>query len=148
LDALLLPFKSKTFTGTFSLLADSYAGLEAFKEVSRVLKNGGFYFLTLPSKTWAQARRSVGKTRIDEAAFPTSTGEWVTVPSHVYSTSELHELLAEAGFERILVGDWTIGDSVPPQDFSTSVLAAATVLGLTPNKIPLITYALAYKRNT
>lgn len=145
MDAFGIPFRANSFDGVFSLLGDPYALYEVFEEVLRVLKLGGFFFITLPTKLWAENLRPFLGVKTNETRFLTQDGKTIKIPSFTYDSKDLRENLLVAGFKKVKTGEWGSLDLVSKEDFSEDVLIVARNLGISPEDLPLITYALAYK---
>lgn len=145
MDAFNLPFKSNTFHGVFSLVGDSYALGRAFEEVSRTLKVGGFFMLTLPTKIWRQNLISTLGIKEDETIFGLRNGMKLKVPSFLYSPGNLKEILLSSGFGKVEVGEWKSFNVIQRSDYSKHIVISARNLGLAPEELPLITYAIALK---
>lgn len=145
MDAFNIPFKEDIFDGVFSLLGDAYSLHEAFKEVFRILKTRGFFFVALPTKIWADnLRRFLGIDK-NRAVFKTRNGRSVEVPSFLYDLEDLKETLLSVGFARVKAGERQPSGLILKDQFSKDVLISANNLGVPPEELPLITYALAYK---
>lgn len=145
LDAFKIPFIRNTFDGVFSLLGDPFLLPEVFSEVFRVLKPSSFFFIALPSKTWAKNLRSTLGLSINQASFRTREGNSVETPSFVYDSGELVDTLLSTGFKHIQTGDWQPLSTIPKMLLSQDVLTTAKNLHISYEILPLITYALAYK---
>jgi len=145
MDAFNLPFRSGIFDGVFSLLGDSYALREAFEEVYRVLNSKGLFALTLPTKVWRENLISALGNREDETIFELRDGTEVKVPSFLYDLQDLERVLIDSGFEKAKVGEWKSLNLIERDDFSQHVLISAHNLGILPEDLPLITYAIAFK---
>jgi hypothetical protein len=96
-DARHSPFPDATFDGIFSFLADPYNDDRLWRELSRIIKSGGFWITTLPSHNWAKNFRDV--VSLNESQFVTRDGVKVDLPSYTYSPSELIKGLERFGFE-------------------------------------------------
>jgi len=147
LDAFEMPFRENSFDGVFSFLGDPYALQEVFEEVLRVLKPNSFFLLTLPTNMWAKNLRSFLGVKLNETRFVTRDGKLVKIPSFVFDSKDLRETLLGAGFRKVKAGEWRPLNLISNEKFSKDVLIVAENLGIAPENLPLITYALAWKRN-
>jgi SAM-dependent methyltransferase len=145
MDAFNIPFAENTFDAVFSLLGDHYALKRAFYEAHRVLKPNGFFLLTLPAKIWRQSITTSVGIKENETVFILSNGVQRKVPSFLYSPSELTHVLMDAGFKLVRSDDWNSCSLVEKSNFSDHVIIAARNLGISPEEVPLITWALAWK---
>lgn len=145
MDAFRIPFKENTFDGVFSLLGDPYSLRKAFEEVFRILRPNGFFFMALPSKIWAENLRPFLGVGMNETVFKTVAGRTVKIPSFLYGSRDLQKILQSVGFRQVETGEWQSSRLIFREQFSKDVLTSAENLGMPPEELPLITYALAYK---
>lgn len=145
MDAFRIPFKENTFDGVFSLLGDPYSLSNVFEEVLRILKPNGFFFIALPTRIWAESLRPLLGVEMNQTIFKTRDGRVVKSPSFLYDSKDLQEILLSIGFRRVKTGEWQSLDSISKDQFSRDVLIAAKNLDISPEHLPLITYALAHK---
>lgn len=145
MDAFEIPFRRNTFDGVFSLLGDPYALPKAFKEVLRISKASGFFFLALPSRVWAESLRSVLGVEINQTIFKTRDSRFIETQSFVYDPDELKKVLQAVGFKQVHTGNWRPMKSIPKAQLSRDVLTAAKNIKVPCEKMPLITYAFAIK---
>ena len=145
MDAFRIPFGESVFDGVFSLLGDPYSLREAFEEVHRVLKPSGFFFIALPTKLWADNLRPFLGVQTNLAVFRTQNAKSVKVPSFLYDSKDLKKILLSVGFEQVKTGDWQPSGLISKDEFSRDVLISASNLGIPPEELSLITYALAHK---
>jgi len=145
MDAFRIPFRENTFDGVFSLLGDPYSVPNVFEEVLRILKPDHFFFIALPTKTWAESLRPLLRVEMNQTVFRTRNGRLVKSPSFVYDSKDLQEILSSIGFGKVQTGEWQSLDLIPYDQFSRDVLMAAKNLDISPEYLPLITYSLAYK---
>ena len=145
MDAFRIPFRENAFDGVFSLLGDPYSLTEAFKEVLRILKGNGFFFIALPTKLWAENLRPFLGIGMNQTVFETRNGKSVKIPSFLYDSKDLKKLLSSVGFEQVKTGEWRPLNLITEAQFSRDVLIAAKNLDIPPEDLPLITYALARK---
>jgi len=145
MDAFRIPFKGNTFDGIFSLLGDPYSLPGAFKEVLRILKSGGFFFIALPTKIWAENLRPLLGVEMNQTVFKTRNGRPLKIPSFLYDSKDLQEILSDIGFGQVKTGDWRPLNVISKDEFSRDVLIPAKNLDIQPEDLPLITYALAHK---
>ncbi len=144
-DSFMLPFKPNTFNAVFSFLGDSFMLEKTFREVYRVLKFDGFFFLALPSKIWRKnIARALGINE-DETTFTLRNDKKVKVPSFLYESINLKNALLYVGFGKIESGDWDLSSVVEKHSCSIHVIIAAINQNVAPERLPLVTYALAHK---
>ena len=145
MDAFRIPFKGNVFDGVFSLLGDPYSLPKAFEEVLRILKTNGFLFIALPSKLWAENLRPFLGVEMNQTVFKTLDGRTVKIPSFLYDSKDLQKILLSVGFRQVEAGEWQPSNLISKEQFSRDVLISAENLSMSPEELPLITYALAYK---
>jgi len=145
MDAFKMPFRANIFDGVFSFLGDPYALQEVFGGVLRILKPNGFFLLTLPSKIWAENLRPFLGVELNETRFITRDGKLVNIPSFVFGTVDLRVTLLDVGFKKVKAGEWQSLNLISKEEFSKDILTSARNLGISPENLPLITYALAWK---
>jgi ubiquinone/menaquinone biosynthesis C-methylase UbiE len=144
-DAFNIPFKSGVFQAVFSLLGDSYPLEKVFSDVYRVLRPEGFFFIALPNRIWRKNIALVLGIDENETVFLLRDGKKLRVPSFLYAADDLGKILFTVGFEILKSGDWDSSNLTEHPYFSEHVLIAARNMNITPEKVPLITYALARK---
>jgi len=146
MDAFKSPFKDSTFDGVFSLLGDSYALPEVFREVLRILNPTGFFFIALPTKRWAENLRLLRGIDVNQTLLKTKNGKLIKIPSFVYDVKNLQRILLDIGFKQVETGEWRPLNLIPRNRFSNDILVVAKKLNMPPEDLPLIAYDLAFKQ--
>lgn len=110
-DAENLPLKESTFDVIISTLGDPYNSSDYWKECFRVLRDGGEVCFTTPSYEWAaKFRNKIELSGIHEAQFVLADGEYVTVPSFIYSDEQQKDLISDCGFVEIETSKVTLDE--------------------------------------
>lgn len=86
-DARQLRSQNGAYDAVFSFLADPYNDQALWKEISRVLTDGGFWVITTPSHHWAKNFRS--SEGMKSSRFQTRSQEYVDLPSFTYPISQM-----------------------------------------------------------
>lgn len=94
-SARCIPVKSKSIDCVVASLADPYFYPEMLCEVSRILKDGACFVLTLPDKEWAVNLRGDNNNK---TTFILSNGNTATVFSFTFSDEEIEYLADICGF--------------------------------------------------
>lgn len=135
-DASNLPFVDDCFDGVCAFLFDPYLRSDLFMAIARVLKPGGAFLGTLPSKTWGDAIRGVRKYSTDVARFLTVEGEYVQCRSSLVSALRLPHHMAQAGFSNVKIEELSLPENMTP--VSPDITDAARHIGTEIHDLPII----------
>lgn len=94
-DCHLSPFEDESFELVAAVLGDAYNDAGFWREIHRVLQQGGITLYTTPAFSWAVAFRGPGS--MSDAAFSLASGPVVYLPSYILPPEEQVELIESAG---------------------------------------------------
>lgn len=95
-----MPFSSRFFDVVVASLADPYLYPEAICEINRILKPGGYFAFSTPSKEWAVALRGDSKEN-NKTKFVSDDHEEISVYSFTYSNEELNKIMEMTNFTKV-----------------------------------------------
>ncbi len=95
-----MPFSSRSFDVVVASLADPYLYPEAICEINRILKPGGYFAFSTPSKEWAVALRGDSKEN-NKTKFVSDDHEEISVYSFTYSNEELNKIMEMTNFTKV-----------------------------------------------
>jgi len=145
-SAFNLPFPENHFDGVFAFLADSYNVPRFYSETWRVLKPGGFLFLTCPTKLWATTLRQGDCELLQYARFTTLEGRTVFIPSITRSKEEYHQVLARVGFTKLVYEEFCLPSDYPSNRLPDTIRVPAQRLRREVSRLPLVAALLGEKR--
>ena len=137
-DAEELPFPDGEFACVTAFLCDPFLGLNFLAEARRVLSDGGILIGTTPSEQWGRPLRGALGIDLMETRFVLVGGQVATLPSAIYSNSQLFEMLVTAGFleSSIHIGTHTLPAGTEP--VSDDILKPAETMGLSPYSLGIL----------
>lgn len=139
-----LPFAEESFQSVCAFLFDPYFKPELFEAIAKVLKPGGVFFGTLPSKTWGDTIRQLRGYSLDVARFLTIDGKHIECRSKLAHPIEISNHLARAGFVDIKIEEIPLPENV--HEFSVispDISDAAAFLGVKINDFPIVSMIFA-----
>lgn len=143
-DALRLPFLSSKISVVTAFLYDPYNRPEMYKEVYRVLQDGGLFIGTLPHFVWGTALRrdDLGYDK-NKAKFLTKDKYVIERDSFLMSDTEIEDALKRAGLTLIQMYDLYMPSDV--QKVSNDILIPASERGLSEYTLPVVKLIIAKK---
>ena len=145
LSAFNLLFPESLFDGVFAFLADSYNMPRFYEEAWRVLRPGGFLFMTCPTRLWAETLRQGDGELLYYARFPTLEGKTTLIPSITWSGEEYQRLLADVGFIKVLYEEFCLPLDYPPSRTPDTIKVPARRLGAEISRLSLVAALVAHK---
>ncbi len=146
LSAFELPFKDGVFDLVMTMLCGAYLTRKSAKEIFRILKPNGIYFVTETPTDWARAVQPQRNMPLDKIWFKDHNGGVVLLPfQFIYNIDELVELVEGVGFKTIIKKTLSPGDALPSEDFSGVNRNVAKTLGVDPQMIPLLSAMICIK---
>lgn len=143
-DALRLPFLSSKISAVTAFLYDPYNRPEMYKEVCRVLLDGGLFIGTLPHFEWgATLRRDVFRNNENKAKFLTKDKYIVKRDSFLMNDAEIEDALKRAGLTLLKMYDLCLPSDV--QKVSKDILIPASERGLSKYTLPVVKLIIAEK---
>lgn len=132
-----LPFQRGFFDIVVASLGDPFFYPESIVEISRVLKKGGLFAITLPSYTWARAyRKDLYKT-----TFTKGDGKRVGVYSFCRGLDELYDIFTIARLAPLAVEELYLPKQYP-SSISPAIMDAASAQGLSYWTLPIVIGAI------
>jgi len=139
-SAFEVPLRDSIADLVTAFLFDPFNVAPIEKEMRRITRPDGLFIGTLPSIEWALPVRTAAGLAIDRTQFCLRDGTVVEAPSFVSSHSELRDRFATVGFSDVAVFD--IAPSMSGRPLSRHVLHAASVRGVEPDRLGLVTVVL------
>lgn len=96
-----IPYPDESFEGVLAIGVLEYVENEverAVKEVARVVKPGGFFFLEVPIASWLRRFFYLPMKRV-EKIVRTAQGKRPVFANYLFDREELKQILTQAGFE-------------------------------------------------
>lgn len=137
-------FPPETYDVVVASLADPYLYPEAISEIGRILKNGGHFIFSLPSKEWATALRG-DTSELNKTRFILESGEQAEVYSFTFSLSELTRLMDICGFNEVEAFSST-GAEIIGREISPAITQAAINAHKSVCDLEIVTLAIYQKR--
>lgn len=142
-DAFRLPILSSELSAVTAFLYDPYNKLELYKEVCRVLHDGGVFIGTLPHfKFCMPLRRIIGYNK-NKTKFLTKDEYLVELDSFLMNDSEIRQIVKRAGFTSLQMYDLYLPPDV--QEVSEHILIAASALKVNIYNLPIVKLIIAKK---
>ncbi|SRR6266536_1598806 len=136
-----IPLRDSVADITFSFLFDPFNLPPLEQEVRRITKPGGMFIGTMPSLTWAGQLRKTLRLPNYITRFTLTDGTIVEMPSYISSHNRLKTRFRRVGFADVEVVDLKPDCTTRP--LSRHVVSVAESLGVTPEKLPLVTFIQA-----
>lgn len=137
-DSFRIPFRSSSFGLVTAWLFDAFNSAAFFKEVHRVLCDGGDFLGSVPSAQWGQTLRQQLGMPSDRTRFERKDGEVVEVPSYLIEESELEKMTCTAGFTEYSCATGSLPQNTPLQ-VSPHIKIVADTLGVGVCELPIVT---------
>lgn len=142
-DALRLPFLPLNISAVTAFLYDPYDTPELYKEVHRVLENGGVFIGTLPHFKWGTTLRRILGYDQDKTRLLTKDKYLVELDSFLMSDAEIEQAIKRAGLTLLEMYDLYLPPHV--QEVSEHILIPASAIGLTAYTLPIVKLIIAKK---
>lgn len=142
-DALRLPFLSSKISAVTAFLYDPYNRPEMYKEVCRVLRDGGLFIGTLPHFEFCTILRRILGYDKNKAKFLTKDKYIVKRDSFLMNDAEIEDALKRAGLTLHKMYDLCLPSDV--QKVSKDILIPASERGLSKYTLPVVKLIIAEK---
>lgn len=137
-SAFRLPFRESVFATVFAFLADPYMHHSYLAELRRTIAPGGSILQVVPAYEWGAPLRAHRRSPAHFSHFFRGSHE-AFGPSFLLPKEELLELVADAGFDNVRLTDLRLPLGVPVDHISPDISTPATLQGLSPYELPLLT---------
>ena len=142
-DATSLTFGSGTFACVVAFLFDAFNKATTYREISRVLSNGGIFLGTLPHHTWGALVRQIRGYDLDKAKFLTRDGKIFEADSHLMNDKQIARSLDQAKLDLLESFDLCLPET--EKEISPDILAPAQAMKISPYNLPIIKLFIARK---
>jgi len=142
-DAMALKFQSNTFAGVVALLFDPFNKPNVYREISRVLLDGGIFIGTLPHYIWGKTLRKIRGYSVDKARLVTKNGKIFESDSFLMDEQEIEDCLKQAQLKNIESHDMCLPKN--EEKISKDILDPAEVIGVSPHELPIVKIIIARK---
>lgn len=135
-------FPCDYFDVAIASLMDPYCYPAALCEIQRILKPGGFFIFSSPSRCWSDGLRT--EENPTKTTFLMKDGSRAEVFSFTFTINELRQLLAICGLS--ITDYWVIcGDQLRNQRISPAIIDSAKNLGIDVLNLPILNFVIAKK---
>lgn len=143
-SAFRLSIARNSVAGVYSFLGDAFNTPSYFKEVFRVMENGGMFLHIVPNYLWATTLRKNLGIAIDVTIL-LNKNEKIVAPSFTLSGDRLEAMLLEIGFSEALAEDLLLPLDFPREKLPEHILIPSQELKLDPYELPILTAVHANK---
>jgi len=143
-SAFRLSIARNSVAGVYSFLGDAFNIPNYFKEVFRVMEDGGVFLHIVPSYLWATTlRKNLGIAT--DVTILINKNEKIVAPSFVLSGDCLEAMLLEIGFSEAHAQDLVLPKDFPRAHLPEHILIPSQELKLDPYELPILTAVHASK---
>jgi len=143
-SAFRLSIADNSMAGVYSFLGDPFNIPNYFKEVFRVVEQGGVFLHIVPCYLWATTLREKLGVATDVTVL-INNNEKIVAPSFVLSKNCFELTLLEMGFSEALAEDLMLPRDFPREQLPKHILIPSQELKLDPYKLPILTAVHAIK---
>jgi len=142
-DAMALKFPPHTFAGVVAFLFDPFNKPNVYREISRILSDGGIFIGTLPHYIWGKTLRKIRGYSINKARLVTKDGKIFESDSFLMDDKKIEDCLTQAQLEHIESYDLCL--PISEEKISKDILDPAEAIGVSPHELPIVKLIIARK---